>query len=328
MSKGTIVDIFELGDLSTPWSLRVAVTLRLAEYLSEGISNIIDLAKKTNSNPRILLLVLRTLVKKGIFEEPEPGNFIMNSNAEVLMDPALRLDFDLNGLGGRMTHIWSTLLKYVQTGESQYQELFGNSFWEDLDTNESIGEEFNELMGPIGHGKPNADIPLSRSWDEVNTVVDIGGGTGSMLVELLLLHPKLHGILVDLPKTVEQAKNLVTENHLLNRITFNAQSFFDPLPKGYDVYILKKVLDDWPDSEAKIILKNCKEALPVNGTLLIFGVLEKLQDANTIQVSSLLCGGYDRTIDEVQSLTNEFGLEFQVKRLKSGKLMLECELKK
>lgn len=117
-------------------------------------------------------------------------------------------------------------------------------------------------MGPAGHGQSDADFEITGSWKELKTIVDVGGGTGSMLMELLRLHPTMHGILIDLPKTIDQAKVLVQESGLQHRMTLLSQSFFDPLPQGYDAYMLRKVIDDWSDSEAKKILQNCKQALP------------------------------------------------------------------
>ena len=167
---------------------------------------------------------------------------------------------DLAGIGGRMAHTWGTLLDYVRTGQPAYQQVFGRPFWEDLAAHPAIGAEFDALMGPAGHGVPDFDVELSDGWDTVRTVVDVGGGTGAMLASLLRRHPRARGILVDLPGTVARAGEIIESLGVAERVTAEAQSFFDPLPAGADLYLLKSVLNDWPDEPTVAILRRCAEA--------------------------------------------------------------------
>src|SRR5207244_1087810 len=116
------------------------------------------------------------------------------------------LALDLHSLGGRMAHAWSTLLPAVRTGRSAYHERFGCSFWEDLDAHPEIGAAFDDLMGPPGHGVPDPGVLLdAASWEAVRTVVDVGGGTGALLAEILRAHPQARGVLVDMPRAVARS---------------------------------------------------------------------------------------------------------------------------
>ena len=107
--------------------------------------------------------------------------------------PGLRLGLDLAGIGGRMAHAWGTLPGYVRTGSPAYHERFGRSFWDDLDAHPEIGASFDALMGPAGHGAPNVDFDITGGWESVRSMVDVGGGTGAMLAELMRKWPKLQG---------------------------------------------------------------------------------------------------------------------------------------
>src|SRR5882672_498400 len=129
----------------------------------------------------------------------------MTELAEGLLDPATHIGLDLEGIGGRMAHAWGTLLTYVRTGTPGYQEIYGRPFWEDLDAHPDIAASFDALIGPVGHGRPTANFDLVDGWDAVATVVDVGGGTGGMLAEILRAHPHLRGTLVDLPRTVARS---------------------------------------------------------------------------------------------------------------------------
>ena len=75
-------------------------------------------------------------------------------------------------------------------------------FWDDLDAHPAVAESFDALMGPLGHGLPDVDFEITGGWDSVRSVVDVGGGTGAMLAQILLKWPKLHGTLIEVPRTV------------------------------------------------------------------------------------------------------------------------------
>src|SRR5262245_55865611 len=145
-----------LSDLCTPWCIHVAVTLRIAEQIAAGRDRIDDLASAASCDTYALHRMLTHLVNKGVFEETSPGRFALNQVARGLLDPARRIMLDLEGIGGRCAHAWSTLLSYVQTGRPAYHEVFGLPFWEDLDAHPEIGASFDALIGPTGHGTPRA----------------------------------------------------------------------------------------------------------------------------------------------------------------------------
>jgi hypothetical protein len=92
--------------------------------------------------------------------------------------------------------------------------------------------------------------------------VDVGGGNGSLLVELFRREPGLRGIVFDLPETDRD------EAALGDRITFVAGSFFDRVPQG-DVYVLGTVLHDWDDAHAAAILRTIRDCAPPDARVVI-----------------------------------------------------------
>src|SRR4051812_43973917 len=144
-------DLETLSDLCTPWCVRVVVTLRVAEHISDGITEVSELAAASNCDPLVLHAVLGYLVNKGVFEETAPGHFGLNAVAQQLLDPSQRIGLDLEGIGGRMAFAWGTLLTCVRTGRPGYSDLFGRPFWEDLDAHPAIGASFDALIGHVGH---------------------------------------------------------------------------------------------------------------------------------------------------------------------------------
>jgi len=110
MHRRSQVDIWALSDLCTPWCVHVVATLRIADHIATGITQIDDLAAASGSVSDSLHRVLRHIVGKGMFEEPAPGRFALSQPAHGLLDSATRLGLDLGGIGGRMAYTWSNLL--------------------------------------------------------------------------------------------------------------------------------------------------------------------------------------------------------------------------
>src|SRR5579862_4674172 len=101
------VDLWSLSDLCAPWCIRVAATLRIAEHINSGVQDIDALAMATSSDPHALHRMLTYLVARGVFLEEPLGHFALNDAARGLLDRGAFLSLD--GIGGRMSNVWSTL---------------------------------------------------------------------------------------------------------------------------------------------------------------------------------------------------------------------------
>jgi SAM-dependent methyltransferase len=320
-------NIWSLGDLCTPWCLHVVVTLRIAEHMAAGLSQINDLAAAAKSDAGSLARVLRHLAGRGVFEEPQPDRFVLNAPAQQLLDSAVHLGFDLDGFGGRMAYAWGSLLGAVRTGAPAYHTIFGRPFWEDLQAHPHIAESFDALMGVAGHGTPDPEVLVTGGWDSVKTVVDVGGGTGTLLATILRARPNVRGTLVDLPATVARSGETFRAAGVADRVTTVGQSFFDPLPAGADLYLLKSVLSDWPDREAAAILKRCAEAArPAGRVVLLNGVSPDGEARPSPELLMMvLVGGKGRSLSEFRELARSAGLQVHAaERQSSGRFIVEC----
>ncbi len=314
-----------MSDLCTPWCIHVAVTLRIAEHLSAGIDRIGPLAAAAECDSYVLQRLLQHLVGRGVFTEPEPGRFALNQAARSLLDPATRLGLDLNGIGGRMAYAWGTLPTYVRTGNPGYHEVFGLPFWEDLDAHPDVAASFDALIGPLGHGSPNPHFEITGGWEAIHTVVDVGGGTGAMLAEILCAHSHLRGTLVDQPKTVARSAEILHSAGVADRAGAVGQSFFDLLPPGADLYLLRGVLNDWPDREAAAILKRCAEAARPRGRVVVLKSVGEDGSGRGLTIEMVLLAGKHRTVAEFQGLARSAGLEIVAAgRQPSGYFVVEC----
>jgi 2,7-dihydroxy-5-methyl-1-naphthoate 7-O-methyltransferase len=318
------VDLDQMLDLTTPWCLRVAATLHLPEHIAAGHTDIAELAIMTGCDQDALHAVLAHLVSRGVFTEKSPGQFACNRAADQLAEPGRFIDLD--GIGGRMAHTWGTLLDYVRTGQPAYQQVFGRPFWEDLAAHPRIAADFDALMGPAGHGVPDYDIDLTEGWEEIRTIVDVGGGTGAMLTSLLRRHPQVNGILVDLPGTVARADEITSEPGVAGRVTIQGQSFFEPLPAGADLYLLNKVLNDWPDEPTVAILRRCAEAAHArDGRIVVLGGVSPDRAPRSLGIDMLVTGGKTSTLTQFTELARQAGLEvLAAGPQSSGRYAVEC----
>jgi precorrin-6B methylase 2 len=298
--------------------------LRIANHIHSGIDQIGDLAAAANCDPGVLHAVLGHLVGKGVFEEPAAGRFALNAAAADLLDPMLQLSLDLDSLGGRVAHAWSTLLEYTRTGNSAYSQLFGRPFFADLAAHPKIAADFDALIGPAGHGIPSPNFEISGGWESISTVADVGGGTGAMLAEILRAHPHLQGILIEQPETVARSAETFKSAGVTDRAATAGQSFFDPLPSGADLYLLRGIINDWPDRESETILRNCAAAAHPNGRVVILKSVQPDDTRKDLVIEMVLLGGKPRTVSEFTVLARQSGLEVVSAGQQPDYFVVEC----
>jgi hypothetical protein len=143
-------------------------------------------------------------------------------------------------------------------------------------------------------------------------VADLGGGGGAMIEAVLKTFPKVRGMLVDCPVSIDAARLHFSSGSLADRVQLVAADLSKKVPPGADVHVLKHVLHDYADDAAAQILRNCRAALPPEGRILIIEFvlpevihgadvdLEKrlLSDLNMLAVT----GGKERSTMEWGSL--------------------------
>lgn len=254
-----------------PWALRVAATLRLSDLMAEGLSHPEQLAARSGAHAGSLERLLRYLVCRGCFTEPEPGRFALNEQGETMLSDhpsGLRGHLDFDGPFGRTDQAISHLLSTVRTGRSAYAQVHGRSFFDDLADDPERSAVFDDMMSR----RLAMDLPHllgAYDWAGVDSVADIGGGTGDLLAALLAAHSHLRGTLVERPLTAERAARSLREKGSAGRCEVVAGDFFAPLPPGRRVYVLRNVLHDWDDERATAILRNCRRAAGHDGRILV-----------------------------------------------------------
>ena len=244
------------GALTTR-ALAVVAELGIADALAGGPRPVAELADETGSDADSLRRFLRALASDGVFAEESPGVFGNTAASEVLRRGGGWDDFAI--LFGGIWHRAAGELD-ARTGEPTFPRIFGADFWSWLAEHRDERAAFDRAMA---QGKERRVEQLAElDWRGDETLVDVGGGNGSLLVDLLARQPGQRGIVFDLPETN------VDEESLGDRCTFVAGSFFDRVPPG-DVYILSTILHDWDDEHAARILQTIHDGAPARTRVLI-----------------------------------------------------------
>jgi hypothetical protein len=284
----------DLTDLMTPWCVHTVATLKIAQHIEAGTDTIDALAAAAGCDERVLHNVLGHLVTKGVFTEPEPGRFALTEPGRGLLGAPF---LDLGGIGGRFAGAWETIPAYVKTGKPGYAAKFGRPFWDDLAAHPPLAQEFDDLIGPGGHAPPDPEFGLD--WPAIATVVDVGGGIGTLLNRILDARPHVQATLVDFPGTVERAAGAFAKR---------GQSFFDPLPAGADLYILRSVLNDWPDEETDALLRNVATAMGEQSRLIVSGGVAPDDAPRRLMIEMVLLGGTTDTLEAFAARASRAGL--------------------
>jgi SAM-dependent methyltransferase len=320
----------DLADALAPMAVRTAATLGIADLIESGVTALDTLAARTATHPDALRRLLRYLAARGLFAEPQPGEYAQTSMSRLLLTghPAhLRERFDLESPVGRADLSFIHLIDSIRTGGPVFQQMYGRSFWEDLDAEPERVASFARMMAA---NVADSGVLEAVDWSDVSRVVDVGGGNGNLIAEVLQAQPHVHGTVVDLPNTVLQAKEALDQRGLADRCDVFAGSFFEPLPEGADIYLLSKILHDWDDPEAEAILRRCARAAGDNGRVLILEmVLTGSENSFPFTYLDLhmlaYFGGKERTLQQYSDLIERAGLTIERQSPgKWGATILHC----
>ena len=278
-------------------AIQVVATLGIPDLLADGPRSSDELASTTRSHPDALYRVLRAVAAVGVLREEEGRRFALAELGHGLRSDA---EESLHGWAtfvGREYHwnAWAHLGDSVRTGENAFRLANGVGVWEYRAERPEENEIFDRAMTSMT-GIANRAILAAYDFDRFGTLVDVGGGRGTLLAALLDAYPGLHGVLFDQPHVVDGVD-------LGERARVVAGSFFDEVPSGGDAYLLKSILHDWEDDEAVAILRACRRAAADGATLLVVEQDLRTAAAMFTDLNMLVMpGGRERTRDEYAAL--------------------------
>jgi hypothetical protein len=220
----------------------------------------------------------------------------------------------LFGVGDWYWRAWGEFLHTVQTGEPAFDHVWGMNAFEFWGRNPEAGEVHDRGMATLT-ALTTAAILEAYDFSRFGSVIDVGGGTGTLLAAILQKHTALRGMLFDLPHVIERAPDVLRAAGVTDRCELAAGSFFEGVPGGHDAYLLKWIIHDWDDARSIAILRACHGAMSGRGTLLV--VERVLGDRTTpaeldhyradLLMAIATPGGKERTCREFEALFDAVG---------------------
>ena len=155
-------------------------------------------------------------------------------------------------------------------------------------------------------------LAVSDDFRSFGTLVDVGGGHGTLISAILQANPHLKGIVYDQPHVVEGARKRLSTAGVTNRCEIAAGDFFESVPVGGDAYVLSWIIHDWDRDRAVAILKNCRRAMKQTARLLLIeSVIPNPDEPHPGKIMDFVMlvglGGQERTAQQYADLLEEAG---------------------
>jgi O-methyltransferase domain/Dimerisation domain len=291
----------------------VAAKLGVADLLAAGPTPVEDLAAETDADEDALYRLLRLLAGYGIFTERDGCAFENTRLSELLREDGGFRDFALV-FGELIFPAWSRTLHTVETGDPAFVEVFGARWEEHLAEHPEASALFNRFMAGRPGGKDSiAELLADDNWVGGETVVDVGGGNGALLIALLERRHDLEGVVFDLPYVAPEAEQRVRDAGLADRCRVVAGDFSEGVPEGADAYVLSHILHGLGDEDALELLRTIRRAgSPHARVLVVDGIVAPPNEPGMKMMDLLmlvLSAGRERTEAEWRLLFEDSGFE-------------------
>jgi hypothetical protein len=295
-------------------ALYVAAKLGVADLLVEGPQSVEHLAAATQAHAASLRRLLRALASVGVFTETSPGAYALTPLAALLRTGtpdsmrALAIMY-----AEEQYRAWGNALHSVRTGETAFNQQFGQSYFEYLAQHPDADRVFNQAMSGWTTQVVGAVID-AYDFSPFRAIVDVGGSYGTLLAAILQSNQTANGILFDQPHVAAAAKAHLESAGVAERCQAVGGDFFVEVPPGGDLYLLAQILHDWDDTRSMGILRQCRRAMPTHGKLLVIELVlppgEEPFFGKWLDLHMLvLLGARERTEDEYRALLNAAGFE-------------------
>lgn len=324
------VAVFEMAhNLWLAAGLNVAAELGIADLLKEGGKSIHELADLTGTHEESLYRMMRMLASQEIFREQKNRFFALTPLAEALQENNIKY-LITSHLSKRQFHLFGEMIYTIRTGKSASEMVIGNSVFENLGQDEEHNERFINAMTNVSLMQISTILPV-YPFKNYKNIIDIGGGEGLMMAALLQKYSACRGIVFDRPQSAGMAVKFIERYGIGDRCKFVSGSFFETIPEGGDLYILKNILHDWNDESCLVILRNIAMTMPSASRLLIIDpVVEEGNRPSIGKMTDMLMmtalGGKERSKDEFKILLDQANFRIRkTHRTISQLILIEAE---
>ncbi|MBP7864090.1 hypothetical protein KA183_20560 [bacterium] len=313
---------YKLNDIfCTAWlshAVTAIVEHKIADLLNEKPVHVDELSQISGLHSPTLYRVMRALAANGIFVETRSGEFAHNEVSNLLKTRSSQSWAAMAKMWNHPSCInaWLNFADCLADGRSGIEHAFGKPLYEHLDETDGATKAFADAM-ISNSAQASAAIAQGYDFGKYKTVVDIGGGVGTLLVALLKAHPHLKGYLFEIESLKKSACNYLQSYDVLDRSEIVVGDFFESVPSSLDLYLIKNSLWNWDDQRCSIIIQKIRDAIAedINARFLI---IEYVIDKENAEWSTLydlqilnMPGGKARTRAEYTELLNRNGFALE-----------------
>jgi hypothetical protein len=297
-------------------AVSTAARMRLPDLIGDREVTATELAAECGAHPPSIDRLLRALAALELLTEHRPGQFSLTTTGALLRTdrPDSANAFTLMFTDPALLQAWQLLESAIRSGRTVFEDALGTDFFSYLKADPELSAQFNAAMSQ-GTRMATPGLATAYGFERFDTVVDVGGGNGTLIAGILREHQALKGILFDTAEGLAQAGEVLRRAGVNERCTVRTGDFFDSVPAGGDLYLLKSVIHDWDDQRAGVILDNCRKVMPGQGRLLIVdpvlpGVVDgSVPDLMYLSDLNMLVnvGGRERTRADIDQLCQQSG---------------------
>ena len=294
-----------------------AARLGVSDQLADRPKTSSEVARAVSADPQALFRLMRMLASIGVFTLDEEGRFGLTPLGDTLRSsvPGSVRKFAIAETAPGHWQPWGRMYEAIMTGGPMCKTVLGMELWDWYSKNPEEGEYFNGAMGDLS-AAVSGEVARVYDFATFHKVVDVGGAHGILLAAILKANPKMRGVLFDLQHVTATAGESLKTNGIGQRCEVVTGDFFESVPPGADIHVLKQIIHDWSDTECTTILRNCHRALNPNGKLLLVEmVIPADNSASLAQAMDLnmlvLLTGRERTESEFRDLLAAGGFKLE-----------------
>lgn len=328
--------IFQLGTgFIFTAALQPFVRLRIPDLLAKGPVAVSELASQSGVKADPLYRVLRVLASVDVVRELPERTFAPTPVSELLRSdvPASMRDMLLWMSNPFHFRVWGELGYSVKTGKPAVEYVYSKPAFEAIYADPEIACDFNNAMTALSR-KIAPALLEAYDFSGIGTLVDIAGGHGAVLCEVLSRYPKMKGILFDIPNVIQEATCHICNLKMEDRCQTISGDFFETVPAGGDAYYMQHIIHDWDDEPALKLLGNCRRALegrPDGLLLIVDSVVPQNSEPHMskwLDLEMLLMpGGRERTEPEWHELMRKAGFEItRIVPMKASESVIEAKV--
>ncbi|KAK6541923.1 hypothetical protein TWF694_007698 [Orbilia ellipsospora] len=272
--------VWNYNDVST---LHVIVSFEIPKIVPlEGDISYAEIGEKCKVPELKIRQVLRLAMVNRLFYEPRHGYVAHTAASRLLREDPLMLNwvsYNTDDLAPASLKVVDALKQFPDSGETSDTAFAlannNESLFQFLGARPERAKRFGQAMSAFSTGQGYAVEHLVNgyNWGKLPkdaTVVDVGGATGFVCVELAKAHSDFKFIVEDKVKAQLELGESTLDPALKPRFSYLVHDFFTEQPvKGADVYLIRWCMHNWSDKYAATMIKSLVPALKSGSKVII-----------------------------------------------------------